>query len=69
MNVGIVCLFLNAVTDRRPIARTIANSLLAEADRLMYDAKTGRANASSRLSVRIEGGVLVPLDPDDVASE
>jgi GGDEF domain-containing protein len=69
VDVGIVCLLLGNVGARRPIARTLANSLLAEADRLMYDAKTGRANASSRLSVRIEGGVLVPIDPDDAASE
>src|SRR5688572_3067639 len=67
VDVGIVCLLLGGVATRRPIARTLANSLLAEADRLMYDAKTGRANASSRLSVRIDGGVLVPLDPDDAA--
>jgi diguanylate cyclase (GGDEF)-like protein len=69
VDVGIVCLLLGAVTDRRPIARTLANSLLAEADRLMYDAKTGRANASSRLRVRIEGGALVELKPDDPAGE
>jgi predicted signal transduction protein with EAL and GGDEF domain len=61
VDVGIVCLFLGAVAGRRPIARTLANSLLAEADRLMYEAKTGRANASSRLLVRIDGGALVPF--------
>ena len=61
VDVGIVCLFLGAVAGRRPIARTIANSLLAEADRLMYEAKTGRANASSRLLVRIEAGAVVPF--------
>jgi len=63
VDVGIVCLMLSAVAERRPIAHQIAQELLERADKLMYEAKNKRADHIHPLSVAIEGGQLVELDP------
>src|SRR5688500_13386670 len=54
VDVGMVCLKLGPVADRRQISRQLAHDLLAEADRLMYEAKSERANHVARLRVRVE---------------
>ena len=45
VDVGVVCLWLGRVADRRFVARRLASgSLIQRADRLMYDAKGERAS-------------------------
>jgi diguanylate cyclase (GGDEF)-like protein len=61
VDVGMVCLQLGSVLDRRPIARQLAHDLLAEADRLMYEAKGERANHVARQRMKIEGQAIVPI--------
>ncbi len=60
---GIVCLLLSDVAERRPIARQLAQELLERADKLMYEAKSERADHIHPLSVTIENGKMVELDP------
>jgi hypothetical protein len=59
--VGIVCLLLSDVAERRPIARQLAQELLERADKLMYEAKSARADHIHPLSVAIESGKLVEM--------
>src|SRR5688572_20287876 len=40
VDVGIVCLLLGPVAERRPLARKIAHDLLGRADKLMYETKS-----------------------------
>jgi len=65
VDVGVVCLNLGSVSERRHIARQLAHELLARADKLMYEAKGERASHVSTVRVRIEGGTLVALSPDE----
>src|SRR5688500_6392723 len=65
VDVGMACLQLGSVLDRRPIARRLANDLLAEADRLMYEAKGERANHVARLRMKIDGQAIVPITESD----
>src|SRR5919106_4465307 len=44
VDVGVVCLRLGTVAERRHIARQLAHDLLARADKLMYEAKGERAS-------------------------
>src|SRR6266550_4671033 len=66
VDVGIVCLMLSDVTERRPIARQLAQELLERADKLMYEAKHEQADHIHPLSVRIENGALVDLEEHPV---
>ena len=65
VDVGIVCLSLGTVGERRHIARQLAHDLLARADTLMYEAKSERSAQVSRVRVRVENGALVELAPDE----
>jgi diguanylate cyclase (GGDEF)-like protein len=65
VDVGVVCLLLGSVGERRHIARQLAHDLLARADKLMYEAKGDRATHVYPLRVRIEHGQLVELRPDE----
>jgi diguanylate cyclase (GGDEF)-like protein len=62
VDVGIVCLMLSDVAERRPIARQLAQELLERADKLMYEAKSERADHIHPLSVAIENGKLVEME-------
>ncbi len=62
VDVGIVCLMLSDVAERRPIAHQLAQELLERADKLMYEAKHEQADHIHPLSVRIENGTLVELE-------
>jgi PleD family two-component response regulator len=62
VDVGIVCLMLSDVAERRPIARQLAQELLERADKLMYEAKNRRADHIHPLSVAIENGRLVEME-------
>jgi len=62
VDVGVVCLMLGPVAERRHLARQFAHDLLARADKLMYEAKGERASHIYPLRVRIEDGQLVELE-------
>jgi diguanylate cyclase (GGDEF)-like protein len=62
VDVGVVCLLLGPVNERRHIARQLAHELLARADKLMYEAQGERAMHVHPVRVQIENGELVELD-------
>ena len=66
VDVGVVCLLLGSVQERRHIARQLAHELLARADKLMYEAKGERASHIYPLRVRIQDGALVELRDDEI---
>ncbi len=59
VDVGVVCLRLGPVTERRRIARRLAEALVARADTLMYEAKAERADQVFLVKARVENGTLV----------
>jgi diguanylate cyclase (GGDEF)-like protein len=61
VDVGVVCLRLGSVNERRHIARQLAHDLLARADQLMYEAKGERASRIYPIRVEIRDGALVEL--------
>jgi GGDEF domain-containing protein len=64
VDVGVVCLLLGRVSERRFIARRLAGDLIQRADRLMYEAKGERASHIYLLRTRIENGALVDIVDD-----
>jgi diguanylate cyclase (GGDEF)-like protein len=70
VDVGVVCLWLGAVADRRFIARRLSADLIQRADKLMYEAKSERANHIYLLRARLEdGGIVECLDTDPLTVE
>ena len=65
MDVGVVCLWLGRVGDRRAMARKLAAALIQRADKLMYDAKGERANHIYLERVRVSGGELAEMTDDE----
>ena len=65
VDVGVVCLRLGSVAERRGVARKLAAELIHRADTLMYDAKGRRADRVHRCAVRIEHGDLVEITGDE----
>jgi diguanylate cyclase (GGDEF)-like protein len=63
VDVGVVCLWLGRVAERRFIARRLAAELIQRADRLMYEAKDQRANHIYLARVKIDSGSLIEV-PD-----
>ena len=63
VDVGIVCLRLGSVAERRGVARKLAAELIHRADTLMYDAKGKRADHVHATAVAVEQGQLVEI-PD-----
>src|SRR5829696_688719 len=59
VDVGVVCLWLGRVAERRFIARRLAADLIQRADKLMYDAKSERADHIHLVRARIENGDVV----------
>lgn len=59
VDVGVVCLWLGRVADRRFIARHLAADLIQRADQLMYEAKGERASHIYLVKTRLENGSLV----------
>src|SRR6476660_6931243 len=70
VDVGVVCLWLGKVSERRFVARRLAAGLIQRADKLMYEAKGQRASHIYLVRVRVENGELVEIadDPDPPAS-
>ena len=65
VDVGVVCLWLGRVADRRFIARRLAADLIQRADRLMYEAKGERASHIYLLRAQIKNGALVEMTDED----
>src|SRR5213592_4828381 len=59
VDVGVVCLWLGRVAERRFIARRLAADLIQRADKLMYEAKGERASHIYLLRAEIKDGQLV----------
>ncbi len=68
VDVGVVCLRLGRVAERRAIAGSLAAALIQRADELMYEAKSRRDPRARLILVRIEHGELVDAVPDSHAS-
>jgi diguanylate cyclase (GGDEF)-like protein len=65
VDVGVVCLWLGRVADRRFIARRLAADLIQRADKLMYEAKSERANHIYLLRAKLQDGVIVDWQDAD----
>jgi len=65
VDVGVVCLWLGSVSDRRFIARRLAADLIQRADKLMYEAKSERANHIYLLRAKLEDGAVVDYRDSD----
>ena len=61
VDVGVVCLRLGPVSERRGVARKLAAELIHHADTLMYDAKGRRSNRVHPIAVKVENGELVEI--------
>jgi diguanylate cyclase (GGDEF)-like protein len=61
VDVGVVCLRLGPVAERRGVARKLAAELIHQADTLMYDAKGRRSNRVHPIAVKVENGELVEI--------
>ena len=59
VDVGVVCLHLGPIAERRGVARKLAAELIHQADTLMYGAKGKRAEHVYATAVQIQNGQLV----------
>ena len=59
VDVGVVCLWLGRVEDRRFVARRLAAELIQRADKLMYEAKAERASHIYLLRAELKNGELI----------
>ena len=66
VDVGVVCLRLGPVAERRGVARKLATELIHRADTLMYDAKSSRSENVHSIAVRVEAGALVEITASTV---
>jgi diguanylate cyclase (GGDEF)-like protein len=62
VDVGVVCLQLGQVSERRGVARKLAAELIHAADQLMYNAKGQRSERVHRSAVCINRGELAEID-------
>ena len=62
VDVGVVCLQLGGIAERRGVARKLAAELIHRADTLMYGAKGKRAEHVYATAVQVEHGQLIELD-------
>ncbi len=65
VDVGVVCLWLGGVAERRAMARKLAAALIQRADKLMYDAKGERATHIYLERARVSDGELVEMSPEE----
>ena len=61
VDVGVVCLRLGPIAERRGHARKLAAELIHRADTLMYDAKGRRSDRVHPTAVCVENGQLVEI--------
>jgi diguanylate cyclase (GGDEF)-like protein len=64
VDVGVVCLWLGRVAERRFIARCLSAGLIERADKSMYEAKQERASHIHLVRLQVENGELVELHDD-----
>src|SRR4051794_23744254 len=64
VDVGVVCLWLGRVAERRFIARRLAAALIQRADKLMYEGKGESANHNYLLRASIQNGPPLELTDD-----
>ena len=69
VDVGVVCLWLGRVADRRFIARRLAADLIQRADKLMYEAKGERASHIYLVKTRIVNGALVETTEEGIPAD
>ena len=62
VDVGVVCVQLGQIAERRGVARKLAAELIHRADTLMYGAKGKRAEHVYATAVQIQNGQLVELE-------
>lgn len=65
VDVGVVCLWLGRVAERRFIARRLSSHLIQQADKLMYEAKGERANHIYLMRMQIHEGELVRISDEE----
>jgi diguanylate cyclase (GGDEF)-like protein len=68
VDVGVVCLRLGPVQERRGVARKLAADLIQRADTLMYDAKSIKSPHVHMSAVRVADGQVVELSKESLAS-
>jgi GGDEF domain-containing protein len=68
VDVGVGCLWLGRVAERRFIARRLAAALIQRADRLMYEAKGERASHIYLVRLKVVNGELVDVTDADPTS-
>ena len=68
VDVGVVCLGLGPVTERRGVARKLAAELIQRADQLMYDAKGTRSVHVHTTSVQVVDGRVTEINPPAAAA-
>jgi diguanylate cyclase (GGDEF)-like protein len=61
VDVGVVCLRIGPVAERRGVARKLAAELIQRADKLMYDAKGRKSEHVHCTAVRVSDGRLVNI--------
>jgi len=61
VDVGVVCLQLGGVAERRGVARKLAAELIHLADQLMYDAKGRKADRVHPAAVEVQDGALAEI--------
>ena len=61
VDVGVVCLRLGPVAERRGVARKLAAELIQRADKLMYDAKGQQSGHVHTAAVHVSEGTLSDL--------
>jgi diguanylate cyclase (GGDEF)-like protein len=65
VDVGVVCLHLGRVAERRFVARRLAAALIHRADKLMYEAKGERASHIYLVRARVHEGELIDITDSD----
>jgi diguanylate cyclase (GGDEF)-like protein len=69
VDVGVVCLHLGPVAERRGVARKLAAELIHRADQLMYDAKSSKADHVYQAAVDVQNSALVEIRGDFAKSQ
>jgi diguanylate cyclase (GGDEF)-like protein len=68
VDVGVVCLRLGPVQERRGVARKLAAELIQRADSLMYDAKGRKSAHVHTTSVGVSNAQLIDLPESDAVA-
>ena len=68
VDVGVVCLRLGPIDERRGVARKLAAELIQRGDKLMYDAKGIKSAHVHTTSVRVVNGRVTDITPAPAAA-